>query len=100
MDILDPALLRPGRFDRQIYVPAPDIKGRRVAVFIRKKFAPGMILQIAGVVFSIGFVKGVGCGDLYSGPDENIFKSNLLNCLVCTYTEEIINLQASTSFNF
>ena len=26
MDILDSALLRPGRFDRQIYVPAPDIK--------------------------------------------------------------------------
>jgi len=28
MDILDSALLRPGRFDRQIYCPAPDIKGR------------------------------------------------------------------------
>lgn len=28
VDILDSALMRPGRFDRQIYVPAPDIKGR------------------------------------------------------------------------
>jgi AFG3 family protein len=27
-DVLDPALLRPGRFDRQIYLPPPDIKGR------------------------------------------------------------------------
>ena len=27
-DILDPALLRPGRFDRQIYVGLPDIRGR------------------------------------------------------------------------
>merc|ERR1712156_1281027 len=28
VDILDKALMRPGRFDRQIYVPVPDIKGR------------------------------------------------------------------------
>ncbi|MBR4439483.1 MAG: ATP-dependent zinc metalloprotease FtsH [Clostridia bacterium] len=42
-DILDPALLRPGRFDRQVYVSAPDIKGREGILKVHarnKKFAP------------------------------------------------------------
>ena len=38
-DILDRALLRPGRFDRQVYVGAPDVKGRQeiLAVHLRNK---------------------------------------------------------------
>ena len=36
-DILDAALLRPGRFDRQIYVPAPDVKGREAILKIHSK---------------------------------------------------------------
>ena len=37
-DVLDPALLRPGRFDRQVVVPIPDIKGREgiLKVHVRK----------------------------------------------------------------
>lgn len=38
VDILDKALLRPGRFDRQIYIPVPDIKGR--ASIFRVHLAP------------------------------------------------------------
>ena len=39
-DILDPALLRPGRFDRQIYVGLPDIKGREAVLRVHSKDKP------------------------------------------------------------
>ena len=39
-DILDPALLRPGRFDRQIYVGAPDAKGRTDILKIHSRNKP------------------------------------------------------------
>ena len=39
-DILDPALLRPGRFDRQIYVGLPDIKGREEILKVHAREKP------------------------------------------------------------
>ena len=39
-DILDPALLRPGRFDRQVYVGRPDIKGREEILRIHARNKP------------------------------------------------------------
>lgn len=39
-DILDPALLRPGRFDRQIVVGAPDVKGREEILKVHSKNKP------------------------------------------------------------
>lgn len=39
-DILDPALLRPGRFDRQIVVGAPDVKGREEILKVHTKKKP------------------------------------------------------------
>jgi len=48
-DILDPALLRPGRFDRQIFIPRPDVKGRYEILKVHakdKKLAPDVDLEI------------------------------------------------------
>ena len=39
-DVLDPALLRPGRFDRQVVVPPPDIRGRTAILRVHTKKAP------------------------------------------------------------
>jgi len=39
-DILDPALLRPGRFDRRIYVPLPDVKGREAILRVHCRNKP------------------------------------------------------------
>ncbi|MCC6346343.1 MAG: ATP-dependent zinc metalloprotease FtsH, partial [Nitrospirales bacterium] len=39
-DVLDPALLRPGRFDRQIVVPTPDVKGRLEILRVHTKNIP------------------------------------------------------------
>lgn len=39
-DVLDPALLRPGRFDRQVVVPIPDVKGRLEIIKVHAKNIP------------------------------------------------------------
>jgi cell division protease FtsH len=39
-DVLDPALLRPGRFDRQVMVPRPDIDGREKILLVHMKKVP------------------------------------------------------------
>ena len=47
-DVLDPALLRPGRFDRQILVGRPDVKGREAILKVHarnKKLAKDVDLK-------------------------------------------------------
>ena len=39
-DVLDPALMRPGRFDRQVVVPMPDIKGREEILMVHMRRTP------------------------------------------------------------
>ncbi|MSO56196.1 MAG: ATP-dependent metallopeptidase FtsH/Yme1/Tma family protein [Acidobacteria bacterium] len=48
-EVLDPALLRPGRFDRQVLVDKPDVKGREAILRIHSrtvKMAPGVDLKV------------------------------------------------------
>ncbi len=48
-DVLDPALLRPGRFDRQVIIPSPDLKGREAILKVHAKSvktAPGVDLSV------------------------------------------------------
>ena len=56
-DVLDPALLRPGRFDRHIYVDAPDIKGREeiLKVHTQNKALASQVELITIAKFTPGF---------------------------------------------
>ena len=40
VDVLDPALLRPGRFDRTVYVPKPDVRGRHGILKVHSRKSP------------------------------------------------------------
>ena len=48
-DVLDPALLRPGRFDRQVHVPLPDVKGREAILQIHA----AKVLMAEGVELNV-----------------------------------------------
>ncbi|KAG4080846.1 hypothetical protein HA402_010017 [Bradysia odoriphaga] len=49
-DVLDPALLRPGRFDRQVVVPLPDIRGREQILKVHMRKVPLSTNVDAGVL--------------------------------------------------
>ncbi len=70
-DVLDPAILRPGRFDRMVVVPMPDMKGRRAILDVHaknKKFEGGVDLDTLAK-------KTVG----YSGADlENLLNESAI----------------------
>ncbi|MBP3411829.1 MAG: ATP-dependent zinc metalloprotease FtsH [Oscillospiraceae bacterium] len=81
-DILDPALLRPGRFDRQIYVSAPDQKGREEILRIHarnKSLAEDVDLKVVAQG-TVGFTGA----DLENLLNEAALLSARKNCPVIT----------------
>ena len=63
-DVLDPALLRPGRFDRQIIIDRPDLKGREAILEVHSKGKPLADARIEGSAGG-GLVKVVLNGHLH-----------------------------------
>ncbi len=70
-DVLDPALLRPGRFDRQVVVSLPDIRGREkiLAVHMRKTPVDADVSALTLAKGTPGF-SGVGMPDFEDAKDK------------------------------
>ena len=83
-DVLDPALLRPGRFDRQVYVGLPDIKGREEILKIHARNKP-----LAEDV-NLGEIARGTAG--FTGADlENLLnEAALLSGLACSSADETL----------
>lgn len=82
-DVLDPALLRPGRFDRQVVVPVPDIRGREGILKIHLRGKP-----IATDVDVLALAKGTPG---FSGADiENLVNEGAL--LAARKNKELIDM--------
>lgn len=79
-DILDPALLRPGRFDRQVVVDAPDVKGREAILKVHSEGKP----LASDIDLSVLAKTTVG----FSGADlENLMNEAALSAARKNHTE-------------
>ncbi len=67
-DVLDPALLRPGRFDRQVVVPLPDIRGREQILLVHMRKVP-IAPDVKGDVIARG-TPGMSGADLANLVNE------------------------------
>jgi len=77
VDVLDPALTRPGRFDRQVYVPLPDVKGRMEILKVHsRKVKLGPDVDIARLARA---TPGFSGADLAAIINEAALSATLLN---------------------
>ena len=67
-DVLDPALLRPGRFDRQVVVPLPDIRGREQILMVHMRKVP-VSTDVKGDILARG-TPGMSGADLANLVNE------------------------------
>lgn len=64
-DVLDPALLRPGRFDRQVIVPLPDIKGREQILNVHLRKIPiGKDIEVSTIARGVPGFSGAEIANL------------------------------------
>jgi AFG3 family protein len=91
-DILDPAILRPGRFDRQVAVEKPDIKGRRDIFQVHLK---GMQLDTLAPIVSKHMEAGMNFEDatLKAHTDHGVESRNMQN-LASSESESAIDSEA------
>jgi len=77
VDVLDPALTRPGRFDRQVYVPLPDVKGRMDILKVHsRKVKLGPVVDLLRLAKA---TPGFSGADLAAIINEAALHATLLN---------------------
>ena len=94
-DILDPALLRPGRFDRQIYVNPPDVKGREAILHVHARNKRlGEDVDLKTVAQATGGFTGADLENLLNEAALAAAKQNLPVITMQTMEEAIMKVIA------
>ena len=85
-DMIDPALLRPGRFDKIIQIPLPDIKSRKSILEISSKEIP--VISKAGDIERVNFDKLAELTDGLSGADVAAIANTAVSLVIHEYLDK------------